>query len=95
MTLKESGEFVVSIFDKNDPDHIRKKQWYQRNNMSSKNEAVSTKINTSDNNNNNDDMEHHQAYTYEQIVLMISCAVVFVLYIVAKMTFPTSLSVIE
>lgn len=30
MTMEPSGEFVVSIFDENDPEHIRKKQKYQR-----------------------------------------------------------------
>lgn len=30
MTMEPSGEFVVSIFDENDPEHIRKKQKYRR-----------------------------------------------------------------
>lgn len=29
MTVESSGKFIVSIFDKNDPDHLRKKKWYQ------------------------------------------------------------------
>ena len=29
MTMEPSGEFVVSIFDENDPEHLRKKQRYQ------------------------------------------------------------------
>ena len=30
MTLKENGEFVVSIFDENDPEHVRNKERLQR-----------------------------------------------------------------
>ena len=30
MTIEPSGEFVVSIFDENDPEHLRKKQRYQQ-----------------------------------------------------------------
>ena len=30
MTMEPSGKFIVSIFDENDPEHLRKKQKYQR-----------------------------------------------------------------
>jgi hypothetical protein len=29
MTMEPSGEFIVSIFDENDPEHLRKKHKYQ------------------------------------------------------------------
>jgi molecular chaperone DnaK (HSP70) len=88
MTLKESGEFVVSIFDQNDPDHIRKKQWYQRNlPKDTKNRKSTT---PTPNNNTAAGTLDSEPMTYEQMVLMVSCLVVFVLYIVTKMTFPAS-----
>ena len=82
MTLKESGEFVVSIFDQNDPDHIRKKIWYQRNQQNdTKKKSITT---------NPMDQHDSEPFTNEQIVLFVSCFVVFVLYIVTKMTFPST-----
>ena len=96
MTLKESGEFVVSIFDKNDPDHIRKKLWYQRN-QEKNNEASRTNTKKSNNSQSfatttirSEDTDA-EPFTYEQIILMVSCLVVFLLYIATKLTFPETI----
>jgi hypothetical protein len=88
MTLKESGEFVVSIFDPNDPDHIRKKQWYQKEKQA-KDTTTKTRTTPITNRNGNTDTDL-EPWTYEQIILMVGCCIIFVFYIVTKMTFPSS-----
>lgn len=76
MTLKTNGEFVVSIFDANDPDHARKKERYRRakgeheNTLSCKNDAA---------------VDDHPSI--EQISLLVACGVLFLLYAVAKLAF--------
>ena len=105
MTLKESGEFVVSIFDQNDPDHIRKKQRYQRNKAANEGRTPDrmmhrstspkiTKRDPDDGATDMDEFEPNHPYTFEQMVLMVSCALVFVLYIATKLTFPTTIAMV-
>jgi hypothetical protein len=85
MTLKENGEFIVSIFDHLDPEHLRKKEEYIRakqqqppapRNGDAKTQSVLGYRNEDD-----------ARWTSEQILLVLGLIAVLVLYIAAKIAF--------
>lgn len=81
MTLKEDGQFIVSIFDINDPEHVTKRSRFiqeKKKNM----ESIDLKLPY-------DDVTAvvDEPFTREQIVLMIVCIVIFILYVVVKISF--------
>jgi molecular chaperone DnaK (HSP70) len=86
MTLKENGEFIVSIFDPLDPEHLRKKEDYirakqQQQPPSTRNGDAKAEIVLGYTNENDD------RWTSEQILLILGLIVVSVLYLVAKIAF--------
>ena len=82
MTLKENGEFVVSIFDKNDPDHIRKKEWYQRAKETEKFDPATPNLDM-----NSKSSPSEAPLSWEQVLLLIACIALLILYVVVKITF--------
>jgi hypothetical protein len=87
MTLKTDGEFVVSIFDLHDPDHLRKKERYLR----AKQQRQQGK-----NPNHNATLDYKvvdETLSKEQILLIIGCIVLLAFYLAAKLTFRTDLLV--
>ena len=81
MTLKTNGEFVVSIFDPHDPDHIRKRERYVRAKQGRQN------ADEGDNRNNTLDYKVNEKLSKEQISLIIACIALFALYVAAKLAF--------
>jgi len=87
MTVETSGKFIVSIFDKNDPEHLKKKQRYQewkrkqQQNVEGKESLSKTHIYPLDNG------VQKQALGKEEVFLMIGCMAVFIFYVAIKMRF--------
>ena len=93
MVLKTSGEFVVSIFDPLDPEHVRKRERYRRQ------EAA----NAADNNQQHDTDNNYRTLAFsngtsaasvndsisskEQTLLIVACVALFVLYVAVKLGF--------
>jgi hypothetical protein len=82
MTVERSGKFIVSIFDKNDPDHLLKKQKYQEWKRKQDNQdgkqvyALGEMVDKTG-----------RSYGKEELMLLLSCAALFILYVAVKMTF--------
>jgi hypothetical protein len=74
MTLKENGEFVVSIFDENDPEHVRKKERHQQMEGSQSINKLLYK-------------PEKEEMTLEVVSLIVACIVLFFLYVAVKMLF--------
>jgi molecular chaperone DnaK (HSP70) len=74
MTLKVNGEFVVSIFDENDPEHIRKKERHQRLSGSQPANKLLYKPDT-------------EEMTIELVILIVACIALFVVYVAVKLLF--------
>lgn len=89
MTLEESGEFTVSIFDEKDPDHRDKRRRYLMEKV--------LRDGSSSVNNIQKDGEHmmydeeddriYQKYSRTEISLAIICVISFGLYVVARIAF--------
>ena len=77
MVCDINGEFTVSIFDPNDPDHIAKKRKYQR---------AQQKISDTDFDDTEEDTKD-SITPAEQLLLMAGLIFVFVLYVAVKLTF--------
>ncbi len=85
MTVETSGKFIVSIFDKNDPEHLRKKERYQewkRQNKDGNDDAKKVYSLADITGKGNKD-----SLGKEEIMLMIGCAVLFLCYVAVKMKF--------
>ena len=89
MTLKTNGEFVVSIFDPHDPDHIRKRERYVRAKQGGRNK------NATINDNNILDYQTKEQISMEQIALIIACIALFALYVAAKLAFQKDVLMME
>jgi molecular chaperone DnaK (HSP70) len=89
MTLKENGEFVVSIFDQNDPDHIRKKEWYQKVKRAEKTGSAAALLDM-----NNELHSSDVILPWEQALLLLSCVVLLLVYVAAKITFTDPASIL-
>lgn len=76
MILNENGEFIVSIFDPNDPEHIRKREAYRQ--AQTQGDARSLNYN----------ITVEQPITKEQIILVILCILLFGAYVWTKLAFP-------
>jgi molecular chaperone DnaK len=74
MTLKENGEFVVSIFDENDPEHVRKKERHQRMKGSQPANKLLYK-------------PEKEEMTMELISLIVACVMLFFVYVAVKLLF--------
>jgi molecular chaperone DnaK (HSP70) len=74
MTLKENGEFVVSIFDENDPEHVRKKERHQRMNGSQPANKLHYK-------------PEKEEMTMELVSLIVACIILFFVYVAVKLLF--------
>ena len=92
MTLETSGQFVVSIFDENDPDHREKRRRYL------KEKALKEGVDTStgagwkydanlDRFYEEDEDDGRVACSGTEIGLVILCSVLFALYVGARMAF--------
>jgi molecular chaperone DnaK (HSP70) len=78
MILRESGELVVSIFDPNDPEHIRKRRQLEGNDISINATSQGTL----------QYIAALQEYSKEQVFLVILCCFAFVFYVAVKILFP-------
>jgi molecular chaperone DnaK (HSP70) len=77
MVLRTNGEFVVSIFDPNDPEHVRRKERARNHQSKGSDDILAFR----------DMVVAEEALSWEQILLMVACIVVFVLYVAAKLVF--------
>jgi len=88
MTVENSGKFIVSIFDKNDPDHLRKKERYQewkrqqQNTENAKPVYSLAKLTGTGN-----DGKKREAFAKEEIMLLLGCTIMFLCYVLVKMSF--------
>ena len=82
MTVETSGKFIVSIFDKNDPEHLLKKQKYQEWKRKQENKTepkvyalgeMSDKTRTS--------------FGKEELMLFLCCGTLFFIYVAVKVIF--------
>ena len=74
MTMETSGKFIVSIFDENDPEHVRKKRRYQQRQQGNGGE-----LGFFDN-----DIAEDEGVPK---VLVIACVALFCMYLVVKIAF--------
>lgn len=94
MTLSKDGQFVVSIFDSNDPEHIAKKkrhQEFRQKVMDEKNnekEQFSSEVVVADE-------ETENKISKEEVLLGIACIFLFALYIFAKISFAENMNSFE
>mmetsp|Transcript_7097 Transcript_7097/g.13395 ORF Transcript_7097/g.13395 Transcript_7097/m.13395 type:complete len:642 (-) Transcript_7097:773-2698(-) len=82
MTVDRDGKFIVSIFDKNDPEHLMKKAKYQkwkRGNHYSQQENHVYSL--------GDKCREPQSLTGEDLRLLMLCVAIFVLYVSVKVGF--------
>jgi molecular chaperone DnaK (HSP70) len=87
MTVDNSGKFIVSIFDKNDPDHLRKKERYQEWKRQQKNNGVDVKNKVYSLADITGKGKNAHSLAKEEILLVIGCAVLFICYVAVKMSF--------
>lgn len=84
MTLRQSGEFVVSYYDENDPEHLGRKGSSPRGNPSQQPSDAAPAL------------AFHPTKdgtrSFEQITLLVSCIVLFVAYVAARIYFQEELS---
>jgi hypothetical protein len=76
MTMEPSGEFIVSVFDPNDPEHVEKKRRYQQHKGGSGVELGY-----------HDNIPTDQGMTREEKIMVASSVVLLVVYIVVKLLF--------
>lgn len=88
MTLRQNGEFVVSIFDANDPDHIRKKERYLQAKRKSGSETTKNQLDyTSTGIATITKAVVDDQLSVEQVSLILACIILFFLYVAAKIAF--------
>jgi len=92
-TLDEDGRFIVSIFDKNDPEDLKKKQRYQEMKHSQKEGNEGDKqlpyaLGDGSKSNCKDDTKNRSdRLGAEELFLTVGCTVVFFLYIMMRLLF--------
>lgn len=86
MTVETNGKFIVSIFDKNDPDHVRKKERYQEWKRRQKGEDQDQKpiYSLADLTKKH---KNRESLGKEELLLIMGCAVLFFCYVTVKMSF--------
>lgn len=85
-TMETSGQLMVSLFDENDPEHVRKKLRYQQEQEQQKSGGPANK---------GLDKDEKQALEEEEglpLWLLVGCIVLLVLYVGAKVAFNDPLS---
>mmetsp|Transcript_21512 Transcript_21512/g.32692 ORF Transcript_21512/g.32692 Transcript_21512/m.32692 type:complete len:779 (+) Transcript_21512:66-2402(+) len=92
MTVETSGKFIVSIFDKNDPDHLKKKIRYQERKRKQQHQdgsdtSTRTVVSKPKNLYALEDVLEKESFGREEIMLVIGVAIVFILYVGIKMCF--------
>ena len=85
MTLDTNGAFQVSVFDSNDPDHLRKKSFYQKVQQQSEAEGMLlldyvVKVTTSD--------WKKEGMTAEEFKLVVTAMLLLIFYILTKLMIP-------
>jgi len=90
MVLKTSGEFVVSIFDPLDPEHVRKRERYRQRKAA--NAADNNQQDDTDNNYrtlafSNGNATYDSISSKQQTLLIVACVALFVLYVAVKLGF--------
>ena len=80
-TMEVSGKLIVSIFDENDPEHVRKKQRYQAAKAGNPVDSQGDKDGRSGGSTMNVDNEE------VPIGLLVGAVVLFLLYVIAKAAF--------
>jgi hypothetical protein len=84
MTLQTSGEFTVSIYDENDPDHRKKRRRYLKEKAS---RDVSDGITLDDIELYHEEQKKDLGFSGTEISLAIFCIISFALYIAARVAF--------
>jgi molecular chaperone DnaK (HSP70) len=72
MTLKNTGEFIVSIFDEHDPEHVNKRLRQRLQNQAADGGALSFQA---------------DAGSREQTLLLVGCIAMFILYVAVRVAF--------
>jgi molecular chaperone DnaK (HSP70) len=85
MTMEPSGEFIVSIFDQNDPEHVEKKRRYQQHKH--KSGGGSSGVELLGYHDNNVPTDKGNVMTREEKIMMASSVLLLVIYIVVKLVF--------
>jgi len=80
MVVDGDGKFTVSFFDENDPEHAMRKMRFL-NATSNQTQTYTVKKSL------REKKSFDEAWSREQILLVISCAFMFVLYVATKITF--------
>ncbi len=86
MTLETSGEFIVSIFDANDPAHREKRRRYLMEKASSDRGVVGIPKNCMDHYLYGEE-EHSSSFTRIEIALALLCAILFAFYVATRLAF--------
>jgi len=79
MTLRESGEFLVSYYDENDPEHTDMKSSIQSNQTKYKAPVLTYR-------------QDDEKISFEQLLLIVSCIILFFAYVAARVYFQEELS---
>jgi molecular chaperone DnaK (HSP70) len=73
MTLKNTGEFIVGIFDEHDPEHVNKRLRQRLQNQAADGGELSFQA---------------DAGSREQTLLLVGCIAMFILYVAVRVAFP-------
>jgi hypothetical protein len=84
MTVEKDGKFIVSIFDKNDPEHLIKKAKYQEFKKRNKTNNGPEPTNMYSLGESSHTLE---TMTKEDLRLLLFCGALFILYVSVKMGF--------
>jgi Molecular chaperone len=82
MTVDKDGKFIVSIFDKNDPEHLVKKAKYQQWKRGDENNQLENQVYSL-----GEKYRESRSLTREDFRLLIFCISLFVLYVSVKIGF--------
>lgn len=88
MTVETNGRFIVRIFDKNDPEHLKKKEsykeWKRRQTKGERNSDIPIGVLTTG---GSETISKTSGRSWEEITLTFACVMIFGLYILMKALF--------
>lgn len=85
MTVDNDARFIVSVFDKNDPDDLKKKQRYQE--WKKKQEKNQGDVCYDLGKRDNTQVERSRRLAIEEALLIVCCLLLFGLYVLVRLLF--------
>merc|ERR1712194_445456 len=85
MTLDAAGKFIVSVFDKNDPEHREKRRRYLKEKQGKEGDAAREEGALEGF--YEEEEEKSAAFSGTEIVLVVCCVIFFALYVGSRVAF--------